>query len=60
MNPQFFTRRELAQSLRVSLRMVDKLLNQKQIASVAIGRRRVISHEALTRFVQEKTAGGGE
>lgn len=60
MNSQFLTRHELAQSLRVSLRKVDQLIKQKQIASVTIGRRRLISHESLTRFVQQKTTGGEE
>ena len=54
MTPEFFTRSEVAQILRLSMRSVDNLIAQNQIVSVAIGRRRLISSQALAQFVQNK------
>lgn len=58
MKPELLTRKEVAQILRLSMRSVDNLIAQSQLVSVAIGRRRLISTEALTDFVQNKMQGG--
>lgn len=52
MEQQFLTREEVAQVLRVSLRTIDHLLAGRQIASVTIGRRRLIPRDAVEGFAQ--------
>jgi excisionase family DNA binding protein len=48
-------RRELAaMRLGISLRSLDELLAQNQIASVRIGKRRLVSEEAILHFIKKR------
>lgn len=51
MNAALMTRREVADQLRVSLRLVDGLIGGGQIQVVRIGRRVLVAQEALADFV---------
>ncbi len=56
--PQLLTREQVAQRLSVSLRTADALILSRQIASLKIGKKRLVSETALTAFIkrQENTA----
>ena len=58
MNAALMTRREVADQLRVSLRLVDGLIGGGQIQVVRIGRRVLVAQEALADFVA-RAAGAG-
>ena len=47
-------RREIAASrLGISLRLLDELISSKQLASVKIRKRRLISEEAIQNFIRK-------
>ena len=56
--PQLLTREQVAQRLNVSLRTADALILSRQIASLKIGKKRLVSETALADFIkrQEKSA----
>lgn len=51
--PRLYRREELAQKLNVSLRCADELILTKQIPSMKIGRRRLVSEDAILNFVRK-------
>jgi excisionase family DNA binding protein len=46
------TRRDAADSLSISLRKLDSLVREKLIATVRIGRRRLVAHSELMKFAE--------
>lgn len=42
----------VAQRLKISMRKLDELIQAKQIKSLRIGKRRLISEEALQAFIR--------
>ena len=55
--PQLYGRDALAQKLAIPLRAADALLAEKKIKSFKIGRRRVVSEEAITQFIKQQEKG---
>jgi excisionase family DNA binding protein len=53
---QLLTREQFAQRIAVSLRKADELILTKQIASLKIGRRRLVSELALAAFIRKQEA----
>jgi excisionase family DNA binding protein len=49
-------RERVAQRLDISLREVDRLIATKQIASLKIGKRRLVSETAIQAFVRKREA----
>ena len=49
---------ESAKQLRVSLNFAYELVRSGRIASVEIGRRRLVTQEALDAFIEANTVGG--
>jgi excisionase family DNA binding protein len=47
-------RLDAAQQLNVSLRCLDELLATRQLASIKIGKRRLIPTEAIERFIRQR------
>jgi len=45
-------RRDAADSLSISLRKLDSLIRDRVIATVRIGRRRLIAHSELMKFAE--------
>jgi excisionase family DNA binding protein len=54
MSELFMTREETAKALRLSLRTVDTLIGQGEIAIRRIGRRVLIPTEEVKRFAEPK------
>jgi excisionase family DNA binding protein len=54
--PQFMNREKLAMRLDVSMRTVDALLMSGRIRSVKIGRKRVVSEQAVLDFIRKEEA----
>jgi excisionase family DNA binding protein len=50
---KLYNRMEAAQLLSISLRKIDDLMATKQLASVRIGKRRLISAEAVQKFIRK-------
>lgn len=48
-------RLEVAQLLSLSVRKVDELIATKKLKTVRIGRRNLVAHSELTRFVLKGT-----
>lgn len=51
-NPALLTRSEAADKLRISKVTLDKLISNHKLPAVSIGRRKLISSEQLTCFIQ--------
>jgi excisionase family DNA binding protein len=51
--PLLHARQRAALRLGVSLRTLDELVASKQIASVKIGKRRLISEQAIQNFIRK-------
>jgi excisionase family DNA binding protein len=49
-------RQEVAALLSVSLRMVDQLIKAGQLKTVRVGRRNLVAHTELGRFVKQGTS----
>jgi len=49
---KLYGRPETAQTLNISLRKLDELLATRQIASLRIGKRRLISDAAIASFIR--------
>ncbi len=54
--PQLYRREELARKLNVSLRCADELILTKKIPSMKIGRRRLVSENAIANFIRKQEA----
>jgi hypothetical protein len=54
--PQLYGRTRLPEKLGISQRAVDELLATKQIASLKIGKRRLVTEEAIARFIRQREA----
>ena len=52
--PQLLTREQVAQRLSVSLRTADALILSRQIASLKIGKKRLVSETALAAFIKKQ------
>ncbi len=50
--PQLLTREQVAQRLGVSIRTADTLILSRQIASLKIGKKRLVSETALAAFIR--------
>jgi excisionase family DNA binding protein len=50
-----YSKREAAHLLGLSERLVDQLLSAQKIASVRVGRRVLVPHEALIGFLDQAT-----
>jgi excisionase family DNA binding protein len=48
-------RLEVAQMLSISLRKVDELIATKELKTVRVGRRNLVTHSELTRFALKGT-----
>jgi len=53
---QLLTRDQLAQRLCVSVRTADALILSKQIGSLKIGKRRLVSENALSAYIKKQEA----
>ena len=51
--PQLLTREQVAQRLGVSLRTADSLILSRAIASLKIGKKRLVSESALSAFIKK-------
>jgi excisionase family DNA binding protein len=51
MTERYFTRREVAETLRVSVGTIDKLVRRKNIRSIKVEGRRRISEQHLQDYV---------
>lgn len=56
--PLLLSVKDAAAHLGISRGMIYELLNRDEIESLQIGRRRLISREALNRFVETNSQGG--
>jgi hypothetical protein len=54
--PKLYRREELAKKLGISLRGADELILTKQIASLKIGKRRLVSENAIATFISRQEA----
>lgn len=52
-DPKLFTRKEAAVKLRISLVSLDKLISSKKICTVTVGKRILISQNALQDFINK-------
>jgi len=52
--PLLYRREIAAMRLGVSLRTLDELLARKELASVKVGKRRLVSEEAIQSFVKKR------
>jgi len=52
--PQLRRREEGARMLGISLRAFDELLATRQIASLKIGKRRLVSENAIATFIRKR------
>ena len=50
-------RQEAAQLLSISLRKIDLLISSKALKTVRVGRRNLVAHTELERFVRTGTSG---
>ena len=48
------SRRVAAQSLSISLRLLDELISSEKLRTVSIGRRRLISRRELEQFARQQ------
>jgi excisionase family DNA binding protein len=55
--PQLLTRELVAQRLGVSIRTTDTLILSRQIASLKIGKKRLVSETALAAFIRKHEQG---
>jgi excisionase family DNA binding protein len=53
---QLYSRPEAAEKLRLSLRMLDELITTREIASLRVGKRRLISEKSLSEFIKKREA----
>jgi excisionase family DNA binding protein len=51
--PHLLTREQVSQRLGVSLRTADALILSRQIASLKIGKKRLVSENALAAFIRK-------
>lgn len=51
--PQLYRREQVAEKLGISLRGADELILSKQIPSIKIGSRRLVSETALASFIEK-------
>jgi excisionase family DNA binding protein len=51
--PIYYRRRQAAQRLNVSLRQIDILVSTKKLRTVKIGKRRLISEDAIQAFASK-------
>lgn len=52
--PQLLRREEVAERLGISLRAADELILTKQLPSLKIGKRRLVSDSALAAFIRKR------
>lgn len=52
-----YTLRETAQTLRVSLRTVHRLVARRQLRVLRIGRRTLVRESELVKFIERQGAG---
>jgi len=52
--PLLYRREIAAMRLGVSLRTLDELLARKELASVRVGKRRLVSEEAILAFIKKR------
>ena len=52
--PQLYGRTRLPEKLGISQRAADELIATKKIASLKIGRRRLVTEEAIAKFIHEQ------
>lgn len=59
---QLLTRLEVAEALRVSLRLTDRLIGRGELPSLLVGGRRLVRAEDLERYVagQVRAAAGDD
>jgi len=51
--PQLYRREEVAKKLGICLRAADELIMTKQLPSLKIGKRRLVSETALAAFIKK-------
>jgi excisionase family DNA binding protein len=54
--PQLYRREEVAGRLKISLRHADELILTKQLPSLKIGKRRLVSEAALASYIRKLEA----
>jgi len=54
--PQLHRREKVAEKLGISLRAADELIATKKLPSLKIGKRRLVSEEAIARFIRQQEA----
>jgi excisionase family DNA binding protein len=54
--PQCLGREEFARRLGVSLRTADALILSKQIKSLKVGKKRLVTEDALAEFIRKREA----
>ncbi|HKD49400.1 MAG TPA: excisionase family DNA-binding protein [Candidatus Acidoferrum sp.] len=52
--PLLYRREIAAMRLGVSLRTLDELLARKELASVKVGKRRLVSEDAILAFIKKR------
>jgi excisionase family DNA binding protein len=52
--PQLYRREQVAEKLGISLRAADELILTKQLPSLKIGKRRLVSETALLTFIRKR------
>lgn len=53
--PRYYTRKEAAAVLRVSVRTIDSRISDGQLRTVRFGRRRLIEHAVLSNIADSAT-----
>jgi excisionase family DNA binding protein len=56
---RLLTVHEACQHLRISRWMFYRLLQSRQLATIKIGRRRLVPHSAVDHFIQDRLESGG-
>jgi excisionase family DNA binding protein len=56
--PLLHRRINAAQRLSISVRLLDSLLAQRELKSVKVGRRRLVSEEAIQDFIRKREKSG--
>lgn len=49
---ELYTVEEIAERLRIGVRTVERYISTGELPSLKVGRRRLVSHEALEQFVR--------
>jgi len=52
--PQLHRREKVAEKLGISLRAADELILSKKLPSLKIGKRRLVSEEAIAKFIRQQ------